>query len=59
MNIGRRVNVRNANKEYTGIFLGISNIGELKLLLDNGREKKFKVEHTIMNHHSPSSFASS
>ena len=59
VNIGRRVNVRNANKEYTGIFLGISNIGELKLLLDNGREKKFKVEHTIMNHHSPSSFASS
>lgn len=59
VNIGRRVNVRNANKDYTGIFLGISNSGELKLLLDSGREKKFKVEHTIMNHHSPSSFVSS
>ena len=59
VNIGRRVNVRNANKEFTGIFLGISNNGELKLLLDNGREKEFKVEHTIMNHHSPSSFVSS
>ncbi len=51
VNIGRRVNVRNANKKYTGIFQGISKNGELKLLLDNGNKKKFKVEHTIMNHH--------
>ena len=48
VNIGRRVNVRHANKEFAGIFLGISNNGELILLLDNGRKKKFKVEHTIM-----------
>ncbi len=52
VNIGRRVNVRNTNKEFAGIFQGISNNGELVLLLDNGHKKKFKVEHTIMNHHS-------
>ena len=51
VNIGRRVNVRNANKEFAGIFQGISNNGELVLLLDNGHKKRFKVEHTIMNHH--------
>ncbi len=51
VNIGRRVNVRNAKKEFAGIFLGISNSGELILLLDNGRKKKFKVEHTIMENH--------
>jgi BirA family biotin operon repressor/biotin-[acetyl-CoA-carboxylase] ligase len=51
VNIGRRVNVHNAKKEFTGIFLGISNDGELILLLDNGRKKKFKVEHTIMENH--------
>jgi biotin-(acetyl-CoA carboxylase) ligase len=48
VNIGRRVNVRNAKTELTGIFLGISNDGELILLLDNGRKTKFKVEHTIL-----------
>ncbi len=51
VNIGKRVNVRNTNKEYTGIFQGISKDGELKLLLDSGNKKKFKVEQTIMNHH--------
>ncbi len=49
VNIGRRVKIRNANKEFAGIFLGISNNGELILLLDNGRNKKFKIEHTIMD----------
>ncbi len=48
VNIGRRVKIRNAKKEFAGIFLGISNNGELILLLDNGSKKKFKVEHTIM-----------
>ncbi len=48
VNIGRRVNVRNDKKEFAGVFLGISNNGELILLLDNGHKKKFKVEHTIM-----------
>ena len=48
MNIGRRVNVRNAKTELTGTFLGISNNGELILLLDNGCKTKFKVEHTIL-----------
>ena len=51
VNIGRKVNVRNAKKEFAGIFLGICNSGELILLLDNGCNKKFKVEHTIMEHH--------
>lgn len=51
VNIGRRVNVYNAKKEFAGIFLGISNDGELILLLDNGRKKKFKVEYTIMKDH--------
>ncbi len=51
VNIGRRVNVRNAKKEFAGIFLGISNNGELILLLDNGRRRKFKVEHTIMENY--------
>ena len=37
-----------AKTELTGIFLGISNDGELILLLDNGRKTKFKVEHTIL-----------
>ncbi len=59
VNIGRRVNVRNTRKEFAGIFQGISNNGELILLLDNGRRKKFKVEHTIMNHHPPSGAISS
>ncbi len=59
VNIGRRVNVRNTKKEFAGIFLGISNNGELILQLDNGRKKKFKVEHTIMNHQPPSGFVSS
>jgi BirA family biotin operon repressor/biotin-[acetyl-CoA-carboxylase] ligase len=59
MNIGSRVNVRNTKKEFAGIFLGISNNGELILQLDNGRKKKFKVEHTIMNHQPPSGFVSS
>lgn len=51
VNIGRRVNVRNAKKEFSGIFLGISSNGELILLLDNGRKRKFQVEHTIMENH--------
>ena len=51
VNIGRRVNVRNAKKEFAGIFRGISDNGELILLLDNGRKKKFKVEHTIMENY--------
>ncbi len=51
VNIGRRVSVRNTKKEFAGIFLGISNNGELILQMDNGRKKKFKVEHTIMNQH--------
>jgi len=59
MNIGRRVNVRNTKKEFEGIFLGISKNGELILQLDDGRKKKFKVEHTIMNHQPPSGFVSS
>ncbi len=59
VNIGRMVNVRNAKKEFTGIFLGISNNGELILQLDNGRKRNFKVEHTIMNHHTSSTFVSS
>ena len=59
VNIGRRVNVRNTKKEFAGVFLGISNNGELILLLDNGRKKKFKVEHTIMDHHTSSTFVSS
>ena len=58
VNIGRRVNVRNTNKEFAGIFQGISNNGELVLLLDNGHKKRFKVEHTIMNHHLPGSASS-
>ncbi len=48
LNIGRMVHVRNAKKDYAGIFLGISNDGELILLLDNERKIKLKVEHTIM-----------
>ena len=59
MNIGRRVNVRNTRKEFEGVFLGISKNGELILQLDDGRKKKFKVEHTIMNHQPPSGFVSS
>ena len=51
VNIGRRVNVRNAKKEFTGIFIGISSNGELILLLDNGHTKKFKVEHTTIENH--------
>ncbi len=38
-------------KDFTGIFLGISNNGELILRLDNGRKKKFEFEHTIMKNH--------
>ena len=59
MNIGRRVNVRNTKKEFEGVFLGITKDGELILQLDDGRKKKFKVEHTIMNHQPPSGFVSS
>jgi BirA family biotin operon repressor/biotin-[acetyl-CoA-carboxylase] ligase len=51
VNIGRRVIVRNANKEFTGTFLEISNNGELILLLDSGRKKRFRVEDTIMKDH--------
>jgi biotin-(acetyl-CoA carboxylase) ligase len=42
---------KKTKKEFTGIFLGISNNGELILRLDNGRIKKFEVEHTIMKNH--------
>lgn len=48
VNIGRRVHIRNAKNELTGIFLGISNNGELILQLDNGRKTRYKVEHTIL-----------
>ena len=52
INIGGRVYIRKAKKEYSGNFLGISNSGELILLLDNGRKRTFKVEHAIMENHS-------
>ena len=51
VNIGRRVNIRNTKKNFTGVFLGISKSGELILLLDNGRKTSFKVEHTILENY--------
>lgn len=51
LNIGRKITIHKNNKEYSGNLLGISNNGELVLLLDNGRKKTFKVEHAIVENH--------
>jgi hypothetical protein len=42
--------IRENGREYSGNLEGISNSGELMLLLDNGRKKPFRIEHTIVNY---------
>jgi hypothetical protein len=43
--------IRKNNQEYSGSLVEISNSGELVLLLDNGRKKKFRIEHTVVKDH--------
>jgi hypothetical protein len=42
--------IRKNNQEYSGSLVEISNSGELMLLLDNGRRKAFRIEHTTVKH---------
>lgn len=46
--VGRKIIIRENSQEYAGSLLGISNNGELMLLLDNGHKKTFRIEHTIV-----------
>ncbi len=49
-NVGQKMIIRENGQEYSGNLEGISNNGELMLLLDNGHKKLFRIEHTIVNH---------
>ncbi len=46
--IGREITVWENGREYQGDLAGISNNGELILLLNNGHKRKFRIEHTIV-----------
>ncbi len=46
--IGRKIAVREDGREYQGYLAGISNNGELILLLNNGHKRKFRIERTIV-----------
>ncbi|MFQ5715214.1 MAG: biotin--[acetyl-CoA-carboxylase] ligase [Candidatus Scalinduaceae bacterium] len=49
-NVGQKMIIRKNNQEYSGSLMEISNGGELVLLLDNGRRKTFRIEHTTVKH---------
>ena len=38
------------SQKYSGKLVGISDRGELILLLDNGLKKKLRVTHVFMKH---------
>jgi BirA family transcriptional regulator, biotin operon repressor / biotin---[acetyl-CoA-carboxylase] ligase len=49
-NVGQKMIIRENGREYSGNLLEITDSGELMLLLDSGRKKTFKIEHTIVKH---------
>jgi BirA family transcriptional regulator, biotin operon repressor / biotin---[acetyl-CoA-carboxylase] ligase len=49
-NIGRKMIIKENSLEYAGSLIGISDNGELMLLLDNGHKRTFRIEHTIVKH---------
>ena len=48
--IGKEIVIMENSQKYSGKLVGISDRGELILLLDNGLKKKLRVTHVFMKH---------